>query len=622
MCGIVGVIGREPARASVRAMMETMVHRGPDGEGLVVAEANGVVATLGHRRLALLDLAGGVQPMEDSANSVWVTYNGELYGFGGLRDELERQGVRLATRSDTEIIAAGFAIWGERLLPRLNGMFAFAAFDRTSGDVLLARDPMGIKPLYYATLPDGSVAFASELTALLAHPDASRRMSHEGVASFFFSDYAHPPTTCIEGVWKLAPGEAVWIRGGRLGTPWVYTQLDEIAPIRRGDADELLRLVAVAVDQQLVADVPVGLFVSGGLDSSVIAALARRVRPSQKLLSFSIAFEDPSFDESSHAKVVSDALGLQSIVETLDAEQMLRSIDEALGSLDEPLNDHSILPSHFLARLASRHVKAVLTGDGADELFAGYPTYLAHGLPARVARPVLDSPIGPLLATMIRRIPASDGYQALEWKLKRFVLRWDRDATRRHFRWMSALDLPDLRRAMGERAPLPPTLRLTVPAGRDAIAASTFLDRKAYMPGSVLTKVDRATMAHSLEARPPFLDDSVVRYALALRSSDKVRGSVGKWLLRRAAATLLPARILERGKHGFGVPTASWLRGPLRTRLERVITSSPLFEASPLSRPFFRAMANAHGAKQGDHAKALWSLIVLDSWMERTGARW
>ena len=614
MCGIAGIIDTDPREDVVRAMCRAIAHRGPDGEGIAVRSANGRVATLGHRRLSIVDLSTGAQPMEDADRHAIVSFNGEIYDHLRTRARLEKEhGARFVTRSDTEVIASGFAHEGERIVSSLHGMFAFCAFDQRDGTVLLARDRFGIKPLYVAPLPDGGLAFASELSAILCVPEVKKKVSDAGLASFLFSDYAHPPHTLIEGVLKLAPGELMI---GRVGRAWerrsyLPPDIDGPAP----SATELWSTLGDAVQSQLMSDVPLGVFLSGGLDSSCIAALAAG-RSKTKLRAFSIAFDDASFDESAHARAVSAHLGLEHIEEKLDDPKLLANVDGVLDHLDEPLGDHSIVPTTLLCRLAQKHVKVALGGDGADELFGGYPTYRAHVFHAQLARPIAPLLRRSITRRLLERLPASDRYQALDWKLKRFLGRWDDELGARHLRWMSALDLPELREAMGARFTTPATLA-THPRGADPIAIATALDFASYMPGSVLTKLDRASMSCGLEARPPFLDENVVALARRVPSRDKVRGSIGKWLLREASKDALPPAILQRGKHGFSVPLAAWLRGPLAPRVDRILRDSPCW--SVLEQRAFVRFAKAHAMRRGDHAKGLWALVVLDAWMRRHG---
>lgn len=611
MCGIAGVIGPEPAEQTVRAMLRAIAHRGPDGEGVMVRRAGGRVATFGHVRLSIVDLENGAQPMEDRARSAMVSFNGEIYDHARTRALLEREGVELATRSDTEVIVAGWALWGEAILERLHGMFAFAVFDERDGTVLIARDRAGIKPVFLVELEGGRIAFASELSAILEVPGVRRAISRAGLASFLFSDYAHPPHTLLEGVTKLAPGERwLWRPGERASR---RSFLEKAAPLPRPSPADLWRVLGDAVESQLMSDVPLGVFLSGGLDSACIAALAKE-RSATPLTSFSIAFDDPTFDESAHARETARHLGIEHVEETLTEDGLLEVIEPVLAQLDEPLGDHSIVPTYVLCRLAARHVKVVLGGDGADELFGGYPTYRAHAFHARLAAPLLARFPPEAIRWLLGRIPSSDGYQSLDWKVKRFLGRWDSDVRRRHLRWMSALDLPELREAMGARFTAPATLE-GASEQRDPVALAMHLDRETYLPGSVLTKLDRASMAHGLEARPPFLDEELVALAGRVPRSDAVRGRTGKRILRAAAARALPPGIVGRKKHGFSVPLAAWLRGPLAPRLERTLRESPAW--SVLEPAAFRRFAEEHRARRGDHAKGLWALLVLDAWMRR-----
>lgn len=619
MCGIAGFVQRAPGAELLSPMLARIAQRGPDGEGRWAGRTGEWHVALGHRRLAIVDLEGGAQPMATPGGAAHLTYNGELYNFRELRRPLEQRGVAFHTRSDTEVLLQHVATHGAGGLAELDGMFAFALWDAAAGKLLLARDRAGIKPLYYAPLPAGGVVFASELTALLAHPDIARRLSARGLQSYFFSDYFHPPYTLIEGVKKLAPGHFATWQAGALSEPAPYWELT-FGDAPRASPRELGRQtwerLGRAVERQLMADVPLGVFLSGGIDSSCVAALAQQ-RASRRLKTFSIAFEDPTFDESEHARVMARAIGSEHVEQRLRADNLLGIVDEALGCLDEPLADPSYLPTFLLSRLASQHVKVVLGGDGGDELFGGYPTYRAHAF-ARLARWL---PLGaPPLRALIGGLRERDHYQSLEWKLKRFVLRWDDDPRRRHLRWMSNLDLDDLRRGLPATAgSLPSPLDGEGGGGGDALGRLLALDFSTYLPGSVLTKVDRASMAHGLEVRPPLLDNAMIDWAFSLPSSLKLRGGTTKYLLKLAATGHVPAAIIRRPKKGFGIPLRAWLRGPLRERVTRALEPSALWDCGLLDRAAFQGWARMHAERRGDHAKALWALVVLDAWVRRQG---
>jgi asparagine synthase (glutamine-hydrolysing) len=619
MCGFVGFVQRERAVEQLSPMLRRIVHRGPDGEGVWTGAHGPWFAALGHRRLAIVDVAGSAQPMSTPDGSSHLAYNGELYNFRSLRDMLEKDGTAFQTRGDTEVVLRHGAKHWASGLPAYNGMFAFALWDQARGRLLLARDRIGIKPLYYAPLADGGIAFASELTALLEHAGVRRKLSLEGLESYFFSDYAAAPLTLVEGVCKLPPGHWLEWSDGRATEPRAYFHLvvSESRPREtpRALAGELWSRLAAAVDRQMMSDVPVGVFLSGGIDSSCVATLAQQCSP-KALRTFSIAFDDPTFDESGHARDVARRIGSRHIEERLTEANLIDVVDVALASLDEPLADPSYLPTYLVSKLAAAEVKVVLGGDGGDEVFGGYPTYGAHRYALAYGR--LPKALRGALGSAALRLPERDSYQSLEWKLKRFVQRWDEDESRRHLRWMSDLDLDDLRYGIPDSAGRIPAVleasRRDLPQSTTGLMA---LDLATYLPGSVLTKVDRASMAHGLEVRPPMLDNEIVDWTFALPSDLKVRGGHSKALLKLAARGHVPDAIIDRKKKGFGIPLRAWLRGPLRPRLEKVLAGSRLWEAGALRRSAFVEWARRLEDRSGDHSKALWALVVLDEWVAR-----
>ena len=627
MCGIAGFIAREADPATLPRMLRQIAHRGPDGEGAWHGAAGGALGpwqvALGHRRLAIIDVAGGVQPMGNEDGKVVLTYNGEVYNFRALRTPLEQQGHHFRTRSDTETIIHHYEQHGAGGVAALEGMFAFAIWDGTAERLLLARDRCGIKPLYYAELPSGGLVFASELTALLAHGGVDRALGAEGLASYFFSDYVHPPHTLVGAVKKLPPGHTlVWERG-RLETPRPFWQVPVAGPAPAESGEQLARRlwegIERSVEAQLVSDVPVGIFLSGGIDSSLVAAAAVQ-RAGTRMKAFSIGFEDGTFDETSYARMVAKQLGVEHVTETLSETNLLDVVDDALDMLDEPLADPSFIPTFLLSRLAARHVKVVIGGDGGDELWGGYPTYRAHrlaaiyaALPGWFRRGVVEPAVA--------RLPIDDRYQSLEWKLRRFVGRWDDERTVRHLRWMSSVDLPELGAAVpAARGLQPATLgaRLPPKVDDDWLNQILALDFTTYMSGSVLTKVDRAAMAHGLEVRPPLLDDGLVDFAFSLPSRTKLPGRQSKYLLKRAARGQIPDAVIDRPKKGFGIPLAAWLRGPLCGRLEAVIAESPLWELGLVDRAVFAGWQAEHRERKRDRSRPLWALYVLDRWMRKT----
>ena len=626
MCGIVGFVARTPHAAAAQtlaAMLARVAHRGPDGEGTWIRHSLHGTVALGHRRLSIIDREGGAQPFVSDGDRSVLTYNGEVYNYRALRASLVEHGRSFHTLSDTEVVLQHHDIHGIRGLAELHGMFAYAHWDVDSETLTLVRDRAGIKPLYYALLPGGQgIAFASEMTALLAHPEVPRSLDMPSVRDFFFSDYVQPPATVVAGIRQLPPGSWLEYRAGGSSAPRRYWSLEDVPPAREESesarVDTLSRLLTEAVALQLVSDVPVGAFVSGGIDSSLVAALAARTveRPLQ---TFSIAFRETDHDERSHARELARFIGSEHVEQEIDESSLLEAFDAALACLDTPLGDPSIVPTYLVSRLAQGHVKVVLGGDGADELWAGYPTYLAHRAGeayAQVPAVVRRSVVNPILS----RLPVSFRYQSLEWKAKRFALRFDEDPLVRHLRWMSATDIDDLADAFPGTGDVPPGSF----AALDSVASLApgnrllGLDFSTYLPGSVLSKVDRASMACGLEVRPPLLDDALVSFAFGLPFSSKLHRLTTKCLLKKAAARFLPASIIGRKKKGFSVPLAAWLRGPLRPRVTSCLRDSPVWEAT-LSRDVFARWAEEHFAMRVDRSKPLFSLLVFDDWMRRTG---
>lgn len=628
MCGIAGFVQKGSVNRAdeLERMTARLVHRGPDDSGTWIGGSEAWSAHLGHRRLSIIDLESGRQPMENEDGKVRIVFNGEIYNFGTLREELLRRGHRFATRSDTEAIIHHYEEKGLDGIRDLDGMFAFAIWDGKRERLVLARDRAGIKPLYYTVLPDGGIAFASELTSVLRHSGARGGVSREALASYFFCDYVSAPLSMVSGVRKLEPGHVLVWENGRVEGPRPYWRLEEVRPRdaeslgdRRELAATLLRTLRESVRSQLASDVPLGVFLSGGIDSSLVAALAQQESRS-RLRTFSIAFEDPTFDESSYARLVARGIGSEHVEETLNEGALVETLPQALAALDEPMADPSIVPTYLLSRLAARHVKVALGGDGGDELWGGYPTYRAHQLASlygRIPGVVREKLIGPIVSGL----PIDDRYQSLEWKAKRFIGRWDDDRLARHLRWMSATDLPDVLEAFPgvPVESIRPLERASRPAFGEDLNSLLALDFQTYLPGSVLTKVDRASMAHGLEVRPPMLGNDFIDFAFSLPSSVKTAGGKGKLLLKQAARGVIPDAVIDRPKKGFGIPLARWLRGPLSGSVDAALRDSPLWEGNVASRRKFQGWAGEHKERVKDHSKTLWALVVLDHWMKREG---
>ncbi len=614
MCGIAGFIDpRGDAGDSLRAMTARMQLRGPDGEGFFV---DGPVH-LGHRRLSILDLAGGAQPMQ--RGELVVTFNGEIYNFAQLRAELEKVGQRFSTRSDTEVLLALHAEHGDRAVPLLDGMFAYALWDRARQRLVLARDRFGKKPLYY--YQEGRrFYFASTLSALLAHPFVPRAIDDDALDEYLALEYVVAPRALCQGIKKLAAGS--WLTfdpaTGQCDVEryWeLFVDGKRQAGVSEVDAaDELERLLDGAVQKRMVADVPVGVFLSGGLDSSTVAALASR---HQKIRTFSVAFADPSFDESRFARRVAAHIGSEHHEAELTEADTLGIVDQLGDILDEPIGDASIVPTYLLSRFARTEVTVALGGDGGDELFGGYPTYVAHRLAGWAERFGSLGRWSPLLRRAAQLLPVSHDNFSFDFKLKKLLAGLDAPLDVRNAVWMGADTLDGIARLRGRPAADP---YLAVRAAY-ARAGNTHLERvmgqdvRLYMAHAVLAKVDRASMAASLEVRAPLLDTEVAEFAARLPMQWKLRGLDGKYLLKRVGERLLPHDIVHRKKKGFGMPVGRWLRGPLAEKCRALTTDGDSLVASGrFRRSEVERLLDEHQRGLVDHRQRLWTLMVLEQW--------
>jgi len=606
--------------ATVEAMTASLAHRGPDGSGLLERRR----AVLGHRRLAVIDLSDRAgQPMlaagtPDGAD-VAITYNGEVYDCPVLREALRGEGLRFLTRSDTEVVLQGWRAWGEGLPERLNGMFAFGVWDEAVRTLFLARDRYGQKPLYYAELPDGGLAFASELRAMRCVADLPGGVDRLALAKYLAFDAFPGEATALAGVKKLPPGCALTWREGRARVRRYHRREYggcDLSP--KAAAERLWELLREAVRRRLVSDVPLGVFLSGGIDSSaVLAAMASLVDP-ERIRTFAIGFQEASFDESGPARAVARHFGVDHSEEILGKGRLLELLPEVLDHLDEPLADASIVPTYALAKFARRHVTVALGGDGGDELFAGYDTFLAD----RIARPYLWVPgiVRRGVAGLVDLIPPSSARMSLQFRARRFVRGLDPDPLRRNQRWFGSF-LPEeaaglVRGAGSAEAVYEDLARLEPPPGEQAPARAL---TSTFLPDAVLTKVDRASMAVSLEVRAPLLDPDLAAFACSLPFRYKLRGLTRKWILRRALRGRLPSSILRRGKQGFQTPNGAWLRGPLREEVRALLDPQRLARSDLLEPAAVGRLVDAHLSGEQDLRKEVWALYVLERWLERAG---
>jgi asparagine synthase (glutamine-hydrolysing) len=621
MCGVAGVVDASGAwldADAVQAMRESMRARGPDDAGSWADAA----AMLAFRRLSILDLAGGHQPMATPDGDCVVVFNGEIYNFVTLRARLEALGHRFVTRSDTECILHAYRQWGEACVEELDGMFAFALWDTRLRRLVLARDRFGKKPLYYYR--EGSrIIFASTLTALLEHPAVPRALDRDALAEYLALEYVVAPRTILGGVEKLEPATRLTFdatNGTTAATRYWQLAVDGARYIGSSDdaAVELEALLQASVKKRLVADVPVGIFLSGGVDSSLVAALAAREHAG--IETFSIAFSDPSFDERKYARAVAAHLGTRHHEEELSFDEAARIVGELGAVLDEPVADGSIVPTYLLSRFARRHVTVALGGDGGDELFAGYPTYVAHRLLAW-SGPLMKPPLINAAALLAARLPVSHDNFSFDFRLKKLLAGADAPLDERNYRWLGAFEPERVRALLGGEPhdPFAPVrARYHEPPSGTHLERVLYQDVGLYLAHSVLAKVDRASMAASLEVRAPLLDTAVAELAGALPIDWKLKRTTGKWILKRVARRLLPSAIVDRPKKGFGMPIGRWLSGELQPLLrDALLDGRSLAADGALDRGEITRMLDEHARGEIDHRQRLWALLVLELWRRK-----
>ena len=614
MCGIVGIVRWDQAPVlenEIRSMCGAMVHRGPDEEGVYLGSGVG----LGMRRLSIIDLDNGQQPICNEDGSVWIVFNGEIYNYRELRHELEQKGHTFRTASDTETIVHLYEDLGPRCVDRLRGMFAFAIWDIPARRLTLARDRLGIKPLYY-TQRNGVLVFASELKPILQLPDVERTVSWEA-ASHLFTFLATPSSqSIVEGVHKLEPGRIATATGGRDLRIERYWDV-EFVPNTHATEDELVEqlreLLVESVTLHQVGDVPIGAFLSGGIDSSAVVATMAGLVP-DRVKTFSIGFAEAGFDELRYAREVAAKFGTDhyDLVLEPDAVQI---VEDLTWYLDEPFGDTSAIPTYMVSKLAAEHVKVVLSGDGGDELFAGYEKYVVEGRERRFDR----VPAG------LRRVAGAVGHAMPEgMRGRRFLQHLALDGSTRYldastlFRTeqMRKLFQGDAFEQVSRHNPLAESLASFESDSTDWLGAIQYRDLQSYLPLDILTKVDRMTMAHSIEARPPLLDHKLVEFAATIPPDIRMRGGTTKYLLKRAMRGILPDGIIDRPKHGFAVPLAHWFRGKLSGFARDLLLS-----ASCRQRGFFNGRYIESLLQQNDRGRdldlQLWTILSFELWCRR-----
>jgi asparagine synthase (glutamine-hydrolysing) len=629
MCGICGVAGGEPdeGRELVGRMCAAMVHRGPDEDGSI--HRDGV--TFGMRRLSIIDVEGGSQPIHNEDSTIWVAQNGEIYNHLELRKLLVAAGHSFTTQSDTEVLVHGYEEWGEALVERLNGMFAFAVLDLRRGRVWLARDRMGIKPLHYAV--DGRrLVFASELKALFCDPVLRRDLDPVALDEYLAFEFVPSPRSIVRGISKLPPAHTLewWLGSGihRLHRYWSPTLGEEDAASRKPRleerCEELRSVLRESVRKELISDVPLGVFLSGGIDSSAVTAMMSQLGGDVK--SFSVGFADRSFDESRYARQVAAHLGTDHRELTLEPSMLLDLIPKLPVLLDEPLGDASIIPTYLLSAFTRGHVKVALGGDGGDELFAGYPTVQAHRLAGYYNRAPRLLRRG-LIEPVVRRLPVSRDNLSFDFRAKRFVSGAPHPVPERHQRWMgsfaaeerTALLSADMRDQLaGAHRPLADHDGV---GHREPLNQVLLMDMRLYLENDILVKLDRASMMASLEGRVPLLNNDFVEYATRLPLDMKLRGLRSKFLFKRALRGLLPDKILNRPKKGFGIPVANWFRGPLKEQMLTVLSPERVARKGFFDPAAVASLVGDHLSGRRDNRKQLWTLFAFELWHDGYLAR-
>jgi asparagine synthase (glutamine-hydrolysing) len=625
MCGIVGIFHtRDKAdvdRNTLSVMNQSQFHRGPDEGGLHLETGLG----LGHRRLSIIDLSSGQQPLFNEDGSVVVVFNGEIYNFVDLMPELQALGHTFRTHCDTEVIVHAWEEWGPECVQRFRGMFAFALWDRNRQTLFLARDRLGVKPLYYSFLPNGTFLFGSELKALLAYPGFPKPLDPLAIEDYFAYGYVPEPRTIYQGTYKLSPGHHLTlVRGQPVPQPKSYWDIPFRAhgPITEQDAqEELIHRLRESIKIRLVSEVPLGAFLSGGVDSGAVVALMAELSQ-EPVNTCSIAFNDPKFNEAAYAAKVADRYHTRHRVEQVEPDDF--SLLDRLASLyDEPYADSSALPTYRVCELARKSVTVALSGDGGDENLAGYRRYRFHMAEERM-RSLL--PLGirrPLFGALGAMYPKAD-WAPRVFRAKSTFEALARDSVEGYFHSVSLLGdrlrnrlfSPAFQSSLqGYRAVEVLKRHAAQSPTDDPLSLVQYLDMKTYLPGDILTKVDRASMAHALEVREPLLDHPFVEWVSGLPAHYKLRGGEGKYLFKKALTPYLPDDILYRPKMGFAVPLASWFRGPLRDRVRTSILGPRLLDSGFFNREFLTHLVDEHQAGRRDYSAPLWSLLMFESFL-------
>ena len=625
MCGITGIFDTRGKgqidRAVLNRMNESQFHRGPDEGGLHIEPGLG----LGHRRLSIIDLSTGQQPLYNEDQTVCVVFNGEIYNYQELIPELQALGHIFHTRSDTEVIVHAWEAWGEQCVDRFRGMFAFALWDRNRETLFLARDRLGVKPLFYALLDDGTFLFGSELKSLLAHGRLKREIDPRAVEEYFALGYVAEPRAIFKGARKLPPAHTLLIRRGQpVGEPREYWDVRFTLDNPISDVDacaELTERLEESISLRMISEVPLGAFLSGGVDSSAVVAIMAGLS-NTAVNTCSIGFSDPAFNESKFAKMVADRYRTNHHLDMVESDDF-DLIDTLAKLYDEPYADSSAIPTYRVCQLARKHVTVALSGDGGDESFGGYRRYRLHLMEEKMRAAL---PLGlrrPLFSTLGRIYPKADWAPRI-FRAKTTFEGMARTSVEAYFNSVSILRAPmrDQLFSQNFKSALGGYNATEVFSGHaakantdDPLALIQYLDLKTYLIGDINTKVDRASMAHSLEVREPLMDHKLVEWLATLPSTQKIRGQEGKFLLKKAMESKLPNDVLYRPKMGFSVPLANWFRGPLKQRVQEALLGSRLADSGWFNRPYLEHLLDAHNTGSRDYSASIWTILMYEAFL-------
>ena len=600
-------------------MCERMVNRGPDSEGLWL----GAGIALGMRRLAIIDIAGGEQPVWNEDKSVVAVMNGEIYNFRELRKNLESLGHQFNSHTDTEVLPHLYEEFGDALVEKLNGMFAFALWDLRKKRLLIARDRFGEKPLYYGVF-DEKLIFASEPKVLLQNPLVKAELNTDALRQYLSFDYVPAPRSIYKGISKLPSAHLLTLENGQVKTRRYWNlsfQKPEKISLREA-SKQLGELLADSVRMRLVSDVPLGILLSGGVDSSAVAAFATQFSR-EKVKTFSIGFEEDSFDESKFAREVAAHLGTEHYEDKFSVETAAELITGIGKWLDEPLSDGSLLPTFLLSRFVRQHVTVALGGDGGDEIFAGYPMYYGHKV-ARMYQQLPRFVRAGMIEPMVNALPVDTSNLSFDYRAKRFVAASDYDAVARHHSWFGSFSVEEQSNLLTEEVLSNSSADIYAGArglakicdAEEQIEQMQFLDMNLYLAEDILTKVDRASMAVSLEIRAPFLDPRVAEFAAALPLEYKLNGGNGKYILKETIKNLLPKNVTKRPKKGFGIPIAEWLKGKLNPLAHDLLDADRLRRQNLFNAKYVQKLLKEHETGVSNHYKQLWTLLVFQLWYD------